>query len=822
MSSVHKSAENQKVFFDAIRRGDVEAVRAMLLADDLLEYDPWSSSPDINAANESNETALSIAIKAKDLEMVSLLLKCGANVRRGLLTAVETEHEPMVRMILEHLKEKETTLQTTVDAFEEDKDYLTPTTPLMYAARHKYHDIVKLLVEYGAVIPDLEEVLNSTKREKYKDANACLHWHQAVTSEAYLVYATDDPIQAAIDAAKLLQNHQQTLLEHRKTEYQEIMNNLDQFLATYVGMATDGEEIEDLIWKDVPGGTKKAGGKGVLPRRVRDALELDFKEFVSGQTCSHFVREQWYGTWRGLSQTSFLLWTLFVLVAQPIICLIYILLPFHSKRGLVKTPYVRFLLHCVSKLYFISFLLYLNISWVFVVATDFLKYCQLKFWFTGAPLIGFYIFYTWLFGMTWKTVKDMITGGFCRFWSNALNWTDSLQLILYWISIALFWFSYRFQNSPEILDAWDRYIRHLSDGTIDCRHMKDTGVVLETSVLEDNYTTGPPIGYNSPRDKNFTVSNLINDDLNPLILSEVFFAIATILSFLTIFRELVINFFVGPLRVSLGGMITDIIRFAIIFMFVWISFAMGMRQLYQSYNIVTALHCNNPDGCEMAPFAGLISTMEALFWSIFNPIDTSQLHVNEDLVIIGIIGEILYAIYMVVVVVVMLNALIAMMADTYERIAENRETEWKVERTKLMAYYMHKTTTLPPPFNVIPTVNTIIKVLSWPWRRNRSKTEVDQIEEVEMRTTLDRQNKNYETFIKRISDRYASLHFETKDSDDLTQTLEIQQLKSEVALLKEALQGIQSELLKNQQILQTMASSHKGESKRKTWTLKKK
>ncbi len=36
------------------------------------------------------------------------------------------------------------TLKATVDAFGEDKDYLTPTTPLMYAARHNYHDIVKV------------------------------------------------------------------------------------------------------------------------------------------------------------------------------------------------------------------------------------------------------------------------------------------------------------------------------------------------------------------------------------------------------------------------------------------------------------------------------------------------------------------------------------------------------------------------------------------------------------------------------------------------------------------------------------------------------
>ncbi len=66
MSADHGN-EHQRKLFDAIEKGDVGAVSDMLLADDLMEYDAWSSSPDINTPNEENETALSIAVKAKDL-----------------------------------------------------------------------------------------------------------------------------------------------------------------------------------------------------------------------------------------------------------------------------------------------------------------------------------------------------------------------------------------------------------------------------------------------------------------------------------------------------------------------------------------------------------------------------------------------------------------------------------------------------------------------------------------------------------------------------------------------------------------------------------
>ena len=56
----------EKILFDAIERGDQEVVQDLLLADDLLEYDAWASSPDVNAPNENNDTPFALAVKTKD------------------------------------------------------------------------------------------------------------------------------------------------------------------------------------------------------------------------------------------------------------------------------------------------------------------------------------------------------------------------------------------------------------------------------------------------------------------------------------------------------------------------------------------------------------------------------------------------------------------------------------------------------------------------------------------------------------------------------------------------------------------------------------
>ena len=104
-----------------------------------------------------------------------------------------------------------------------------------------------------------------------------LYWHQAVTSEAYLLYATDDPIHATISAAKLLRKSKKTVLRHRQEECEMLMSNLDSFLTRYVQMARNGEEIEDLIRRDQLGGTKKTQNSGVLPLRIGQTIDLDFK-----------------------------------------------------------------------------------------------------------------------------------------------------------------------------------------------------------------------------------------------------------------------------------------------------------------------------------------------------------------------------------------------------------------------------------------------------------------------------------------------------------------------------------------------------------------
>ena len=80
-----------------------------------------------------------------------------------------------------------------------------------------------------------------------------------------------------------------------------------------------------------------------------------------------------------------------------------------------------------------------------------------------------------------------------------------------------------------------------------------------------------------------------------LFISEATFAIASVLTFLALLHDAIILKFVGPLVVSFVGMISDIGRFVLIFVFVWISFGIGLTQLYRSFEEFEEATCQGPD-----------------------------------------------------------------------------------------------------------------------------------------------------------------------------------------------------------------------------------
>ena len=89
------------------------------------------------------------------------------------------------------------------------------------------------------------------------------------------------------------------------------------------------------------------------------------------------------------------------------------------------------------------------------------------------------------------------------------------------------------------------------------------------------------------------------DSFDPHLISESLFAAANIFSQLKLVYIFTVNPHLGPLQISLGRMVVDIMKFLLFIFLLLIAFACGMNQLLWKYAAERTKHCTSkPEGCD--------------------------------------------------------------------------------------------------------------------------------------------------------------------------------------------------------------------------------
>uniref|UniRef100_A0A8D3C1N7 Transient receptor potential cation channel, subfamily C, member 5a n=1 Tax=Scophthalmus maximus TaxID=52904 RepID=A0A8D3C1N7_SCOMX len=204
---------------------------------------------------------------------------------------------------------------------------------------------------------------------------------------------------------------------------------------------------------------------------------------------------------------------------------------------------------------------------------------------------------------------------------------------------------------------------------------------------------------------------------HPTLIAEALFAIANIFSSLRLISLFTANSHLGPLQISLGRMLLDILKFLFIYCLVLLAFANGLNQLYFYYETKASEEPSNCKGirCERQnnAFSTLFETLQSLFWSIFGLLNLYVTNVKARHEFTEFVGATMFGTYNVISLVVLLNMLIAMMNNSYQLIADHADIEWKFARTKLWMSYFDEGGTLPPPFNIVPSPKSIWYLLMW-------------------------------------------------------------------------------------------------------------
>lgn len=213
------------------------------------------------------------------------------------------------------------------------------------------------------------------------------------------------------------------------------------------------------------------------------------------------------------------------------------------------------------------------------------------------------------------------------------------------------------------------------------------------------------------------------DPYDPLLLSEGFFAAANILSFLKLVNVFSVHPHLGPLQISLGRMVFDIIKFFFIYTWIVFAFGCGLHYLLWFYSMRDYSRCRDHSkpmdsvsaleqdhSCTIwRRFSNLFETTQTLFWASFGLIDLSNFEMSGIKDFTRFWGLLMYGSYSIINVVVLLNLLIAMMSDSYQLISSSRDTEWKFARSKLWINYFDDERSIrpAPPFNLIPSLKCL-------------------------------------------------------------------------------------------------------------------
>lgn len=211
---------------------------------------------------------------------------------------------------------------------------------------------------------------------------------------------------------------------------------------------------------------------------------------------------------------------------------------------------------------------------------------------------------------------------------------------------------------------------------------------------------------------------------DPQLLAEGLFAVATVMAYMRLLFLCQLNYYIGPMQVSLGKVLHDFVKFSTFMVIIMAAFTSGMGTLYSYY--AGMVHKDPDTGLvtqQENSFISISDTFKTLYWGIFcmTSLDAPNVIVDNhcDPLITGaecpetyshtfteLVGYGLFAVFQVLMVIVMLNMLIAAMSDTFQRVADNAEYEWLFGRTEVYVNYM-LLGDIPPPFNLLPTFRWI-------------------------------------------------------------------------------------------------------------------
>uniref|UniRef100_A0A665TD22 Transient receptor potential cation channel, subfamily C, member 5a n=1 Tax=Echeneis naucrates TaxID=173247 RepID=A0A665TD22_ECHNA len=721
-AEVELSAE-ERAYLTAVEKGDYAGVKHALREAEVYY------NMDVNCLDPLGRSALLIAIENENLEIMELLLDHGIHTGDALLYAIRKEVVGAVELLLSHRRPSGEKQVPSLMMDSQFSEFTPDITPIMLAAHTNNYEIIKLLVQRKVTIPrphqircDCVECVSSSEVDSLRHSRSRLNIYKALASPSLIALSSEDPILTAFRLGWELKELSKVENEFRQ-EYEELSQQCKRFAKDLLDQARSSRELETILnHRDNDQSEELDLRQCHDLAKLKLAIKYHQKEFVAQPNCQQLLATLWYDGFPGWRRRHW--------AVKLVTCFIIgLLFPVFSLIYLLapKSAVGRFI-----KKPFIKFIChtasYLTFLFLLLLASQHIARTNLHMQ-GPPPTIVEWMILPWVLGFIWAEIKEMWDGGFTEYIHDWWNLMDFAMNSLYLATISLKIVAYVKYNSSRPREEWEMW--------------------------------------------------------HPTLIAEALFAIANIFSSLRLISLFTANSHLGPLQISLGRMLLDILKFLFIYCLVLLAFANGLNQLYFYYETKASEEPNNCKGirCERQnnAFSTLFETLQSLFWSIFGLLNLYVTNVKARHEFTEFVGATMFGTYNIISLVVLLNMLIAMMNNSYQLIADHADIEWKFARTKLWMSYFDEGGTLPPPFNIIPSPKSIWYLLMWLHNKLLRFNMISFLSLQERHADSLIQNQHYQEVIRNLVKRYVAAMIRSAKTDEGLTEENFKELKQDIS-----------------------------------------
>ncbi|KAM6179592.1 short transient receptor potential channel 4 isoform 3-T3 [Erethizon dorsatum] len=722
---------SEKAYLNAVEKGDYASVKKS------LEEAEIYFKININCIDPLGRTALLIAIENENLELIELLLSFNVYVGDALLHAIRKEVVGAVELLLNHKKPSGEKQVPPILLDKQFSEFTPDITPIILAAHTNNYEIIKLLVQKGVSVPRPHEVrCNCVECVSSSDVDSLRHSRSRLN--IYKALASPSLIALSsedpfLTAFQLSWELQElSKVENEfKSEYEELSRQCKQFAKDLLDQTRSSRELE-IILNYRDDNSLLEEQSGNDLARLKLAIKYRQKEFVAQPNCQQLLASRWYDEFPGWRRRHW--------AVKMVTCFIIgLLFPVFSVCYLIapKSPLGLFI-----RKPFIKFIChtasYLTFLFLLLLASQHIDRSDLNRQ-GPPPTIVEWMILPWVLGFIWGEIKQMWDGGLQDYIHDWWNLMDFVMNSLYLATISLKIVAFVKYSALNPRESWDMW--------------------------------------------------------HPTLVAEALFAIANIFSSLRLISLFTANSHLGPLQISLGRMLLDILKFLFIYCLVLLAFANGLNQLYFYYEETKGLSCKGIR-CEKQnnAFSTLFETLQSLFWSVFGLINLYVTNVKAQHEFTEFVGATMFGTYNVISLVVLLNMLIAMMNNSYQLIADHADIEWKFARTKLWMSYFEEGGTLPTPFNVIPSPKSLWYLIKWIWThlcKKKMRRKPESFGTIGRRAADNlRRHHQYQEVMRNLVKRYvAAMIRDAKTEEGLTEE-NFKELKQDISSFRFEVLGL--------------------------------